>query len=110
MPKKNIDSYHMNLGDYYGYPKCCQDFFFQKRMSEKNLTLTQNQRHASNGKGFIPCPTCADYLVENNLKIVYLIKNRICPHIFPIFYCYNLACSCEKPASVLKKISNTGFK
>lgn len=100
----------MNLGNYYGYPKCCQDCFFQKRMIEKDLTLTQNQKYTSNRKGFIPCPKCADYLVENNLKIVSLINNRICPHPYPIVYCYNLACSCIKPPSVLKKIKQTNFK
>tara|TARA_Y100000389_G_C17156070_1_gene361989 strand:+ start:348 stop:644 length:297 start_codon:yes stop_codon:yes gene_type:complete len=93
----------MERGDYFGYPKCCQDFFYQKRMLEKNLTLLPNQKYTSNGKGFIPCPKCADYLVENNLKIVYLIKNRICPHPFPTSYCYTLECSCKKPPSILKK-------
>ena len=95
----------MERGNYFGYPKCCQDFFYQKRMIKKDLSLTQNQDKYK-GYGFIPCSKCADYLAENNLKIVYLIKNRICPHPFPKSYCHNLECSCVKPPSVLKKIIN----
>ena len=98
----------MEKGDYYGYPKCCQDWFYQKRRIGKDLT--PNQNYTSNRKGFIPCPKCADYLVENNLKIVSLINNRICPHPYPIVYCYNLECSCKKPLSVLKKIKQSNFK
>lgn len=100
----------MDMGEYFGYPQCCRDYFYQKRIVNKELILTQNQRNIGKKKGFIPCPKCADYLVENNLKIVYLINNRICPHPFPKSYCHNLECSCVKPPSVLKKISNTGFK
>ena len=93
----------MEKGFYYGYPKCCQEFFSNNRMTKKDLTLTLNQNKYKGG-GFIPCPKCADYLAENKYKQDSLIKNRYCPHPFPIIYCYNLNCKCIKPPFILKKI------
>ena len=95
----------MELDNYYGYPVCCQLYFYKTRMKDKNLILTQNQNKITSN-GFIPCPKCADYLVENNLKIVSLINNRQCPHSFPKSYCYDINCCCFKPNSVLNKIKH----
>ena len=52
----------------------------------------------------IPCPKCADYLVENNLKIVSLINDRTVSFISTT-YCYDKCC-CFKPNSVVNKIKH----
>ena len=94
----------MDLGVYYGYPECCRYYFYHIRMKGIGFTLSQSQNKFT-GNGFIPCPNCADYLVENNLKIVSLINNRLCPHSFPETYCSNIKCSCIKPKWLIELIN-----
>ncbi len=76
-------------GIFFGYPKCCIDFFIERTraildsttkkefIDAQYLTPAQQQFHA----GFIPCPECAETV--DNKTIKNLIKNRICSLEYP---------------------------
>ncbi len=68
-------------GEYYGYPPCCIEWFtFNRGLSfflmREVTPLTSAQEAASDGKGFIPCPICAERIASGEIKIQDLIKNR----------------------------------
>lgn len=73
------------LGKYYGYPECCTAWFITRGLrimnSEGNTPFTSQQDLVSDGKGFIPCPSCADKITRDNIDS--LIKDRICSTPYP---------------------------
>ena len=58
-------------GDYFGYPRCCQDEFYAilYNLSKR----TENQKKASNNSGFIPCVKHAEEIVAGILRLEDLI-------------------------------------
>jgi len=67
------------LGEHLGYPKCCIDSFWQTMGAVNNPKGAQ----AGNHTGFIPCPICADKVLNNTVKLEELITNRIHEIAFP---------------------------
>lgn len=79
------DGMHPKLayyGTYYGYPDCCIKFFDTRLDGNMALTLSQNMVHEN--KGFIPCAKCADKVVNKEVTLKELIKDRIYEREFPI--------------------------
>lgn len=69
-------------GEFYGYPKCCTDFFI-KNWGKGRSGFTDNQmKVASNNLGFIPCQ-CHAILINKGLPISSLLVNRVCNTPFP---------------------------
>jgi len=68
------------LGKFYGYPKCCINSFIE------NTKRTRNQRYVHKGLGFIPCNNCATKIMNGDITIEQLIKNRIFSKEFPATY------------------------
>lgn len=64
-------------GEYFGYPKCCIESF------DKQNKFTRNQRYVHKRKGFIPCDSCAEKILNNETTIEGLIKDRICSLPYP---------------------------
>lgn len=67
-------------GIYFGYPQCCIANFVVLD-DIKNRSDEQKQVHK--GTGFIPCHSCTKKIVEGEVTLEGLIKNRICPTEFP---------------------------
>mgnify|MGYP006282196489 CR=1 FL=1 len=69
-------------GDYYGYPRCCQDGFYEF-LACKNKR-SSDQRKAGNGTGFIPCVKHTEEILTGKLKLEDLIlPTRQHPKPFP---------------------------
>jgi hypothetical protein len=73
-------------GILFGYPKCCIDAFIKRSQSmlisddKGKVTidpLTEEQSQAHGHTGFIPCPSCATKLVENDKPVESLITHRM---------------------------------
>lgn len=60
------------LGEHYGYPKCCIASF------EQTMGAIGNPLGAEAGEetGFIPCPSCAKLIINQEIKLGDLIINR----------------------------------
>jgi len=72
-----ISSQH-DIGNYYGYPKCCiKDF--EKILQRPNNLQCKISKHS----GFIPCMICCQLIIKDKIKIEDLIQNRICKIPFP---------------------------
>lgn len=67
-----------DLGEYFGYPKCCIDEFENKLHRASKL-----QRKISKSQGFIPCISCCKLIMEDKIKIDKLIINRECELPYP---------------------------
>lgn len=67
------------LGKYYGYPQCCIDSFYRTMGALGNPQGAE----AGNFTGFIPCPTCANKVLNGQKKLKDLITNRKCKKPFP---------------------------
>jgi hypothetical protein len=70
-------NYRELFGKYYGYPKCCIDSFII------GTKKTRNQRYSHKRLGFIPCNNCATKIMNGEITIEQLIKNRIYSKAFP---------------------------
>jgi hypothetical protein len=77
--KDKTNRWYVINGIYYGYPLCCI-----KNFCERGYKLTKDQREISdNHFGFVPCPKCAKKILQKELDIIDLIKDRICEKPFP---------------------------
>ena len=72
----------IKVGIDLGYPKCCAKGFVFDRPFEKYQLEAANL----NGKptGFIPCRSCATKILNGEIKITDLIKNRKISAPFPM--------------------------
>lgn len=77
--------YYKAVGAYFGYPDCCIEHFterveeIQKIQAEGGKefpNINENQCAVIDGEGFIPCPTCADKLVESGKRLDTIIDNE----------------------------------
>jgi len=68
-----------DIGEYYGYPKCCIDAF-EKNKYKRPSKL---QSKISKFQGFIPCISCCKLIMEDKIKIYNLIQNRECELPYP---------------------------
>lgn len=73
------------LGEYYGYPKCCIDEFFERRSCDRNtVKITYKTCFlASKQSGFVPCKKHAEDIVNKKITLGDLISNRSCKSSFP---------------------------
>lgn len=69
------------IGKFFGYPKCCINWFINNRMINWK-PLDEQQELVNGNKGFIPCPECAKKVTKETLSS--LIKNRVCSTPFPV--------------------------
>lgn len=86
MENKVDVAFHMAIGKYLGYPECCVLWFIDKRLRlYPNMAPLTPQQHLifREGKGFLPCPVCAEKVTA--LKVGTLITNRQCPTPYPKF-------------------------
>lgn len=61
-------------GKVFGYPQCCIDSFCK---TFGFMGADENQREvAQNGFGFIPCPKHAKQILDKEITIESLIKDR----------------------------------
>lgn len=67
-------------GIYFGYPKCCVDWFIRNRMNNY-IPLNKNQEAVHGNEGFIPCPKCAKKVNKDTIHT--LIRNRVCKSPYP---------------------------
>ena len=72
--KMERNSIWQSNGITFGYPQCCIDSFCK---THGFMNADENQRTvAQNGFGFIPCATHAKQILNNEITIESLIKNR----------------------------------
>lgn len=69
--------YWKDAGEYYGYPKCCIEHFCS------NIIKTDEQKIVAKSQGFIPCPDCTKRILDGEIKLEDLIKDRKCEFPFP---------------------------
>lgn len=76
---------YYELGKYFGYPDCCIHDFIRRinSLDGHEIKLTENQNNVHLHTGFVPCDKCSTYLLENNICISSLIRNRECEFEFP---------------------------
>lgn len=66
---------HLPMGPYYGYPKCCIDYFFSEGY---DLYKYPNPLL---GTGYVPCKDCCNKSKEELITIIN--SNRFCKKPFP---------------------------
>lgn len=78
-------THFINAGKYFGYPECCTEAFIG--MVSRDESPTEPQCQAGQHTGFIPCPTCTDKILKEELSPKEFLANsgipRICPTPFP---------------------------
>ena len=62
-----------NNGEYFGYPKCCIDYFILGKYKSEELILLLEK---IDSKGFLPCPSHCLKILNNEIIIESLIQNR----------------------------------
>lgn len=64
-----------NVGKWLGYPDCCCSYFISK---DEGPTEEQTLAGQIDGEatGFMPCPECAKKILNKEIKITDLIKDR----------------------------------
>ena len=62
-----------SLGIYFGYPKCCITQFCSEIINERD----PSERNID-GSGFIPCREHYLEIISGDIKLIDLIKNRVC--------------------------------
>ena len=77
---KTTDLQWVALGKHYGYPDCCIVDFCMTHWTARTI----NQEKVHNNQGFVPCPNCADKIVEGKAKIEDLIVDRKSKSPYPV--------------------------
>jgi len=80
--QEDIDYWRQN-GKYFGYPQCCIDSFCNKS-KENQFYISPEQEKAVDNHGFIPCQEHAVMILEGNITLGELIKDRKCKHEYPL--------------------------
>lgn len=73
--------WYTKAGKYFGYPSCCIDNVIDR--AKKGWKMTADQKKVNKNTGFVPCKMCSKKIVNGEIKIEDLIKNRICKSKFP---------------------------
>lgn len=95
----------IRIGQYYGYPQCCIDDFFEtadvdivtgcmradylQRRKDHNMRQEQlaqagvNPKHLCDRSGFIPCRNHCQMVIDDKIQIKDIIVNRVCRTAFP---------------------------
>jgi hypothetical protein len=66
-----------DYGGWFGYPQCCIDHFTSGK------EITPDQYKAANYHGFVPCPEHTKQILDGEITLESLIKNRKCKTPFP---------------------------
>ena len=86
--------YNMDkLGEHFGYPSCCIEFFKTQEHITIHLSLYEEllPKSGINNTGFIPCPHHLRLLCDNKVTILELLKERKCETPFPFHRRYTCA-------------------
>jgi hypothetical protein len=73
------------LGEHFGYPVCCIEFFKTQEHMTTHLSLYEELMPKSGAyrTGYIPCLNHLRLLCDNKVTIQELLKGRKCLTIFP---------------------------
>ena len=73
------------LGEHFGYPSCCIEFFKTQEHTTIHLSLYEEllPKSGVNHTGFIPCLDHLKLLCDNKVTIQELLKDRKCQTPFP---------------------------
>ena len=79
--KDEVNFHYYLYGINYGYPECCTQEFVEnldnKESDKRNVCFI-----AAGNTGFVPCYKHSCQILNNEIKINDLIKNRICDYKF----------------------------
>jgi hypothetical protein len=88
---------YLKCAKYYGYPDCCTQEFQQnlienegkytdeiRKLNEKKSSKREIRFLAAGNTGFVPCYNHSCQILNNEIEINDLIKNRICEKPFKI--------------------------
>ena len=82
--------YEKLQGEYYGYPKCCINYYLKHAFVGKEAVwwdkLFKKYPRADRKigqTGFIPCPSHLARISAGKIEIEDLIVNRLCPSPYP---------------------------
>ena len=67
---------YKEYGNWFGYPLCCTEYF-------SNDVLSEDQYKAANETGFVPCPEHTRQILNGEITLESIIKDRKCPIPFP---------------------------
>ena len=79
--KHDIDYHYYLHGINFGYPECCTREFV-KNIGNKTSYKRKVCFIAAENSGFIPCYKHSCQILNNEIKINDLIRNRICSYKF----------------------------
>lgn len=73
------------LGEHFGYPHCCIEFFKTQEHMSIHLSLYEElmPKSGAYATGYIPCLNHLRLLCDNKVTIQELLKNRKCETKFP---------------------------
>lgn len=80
-----MDKHFGCLGEHFGYPPCCIEFFKTQEHITTHLSIYEEllPKSGVNNTGFIPCLDHLRLLCDNKVTIQELLKNRKCETKFP---------------------------
>lgn len=60
-----------DMGNYWGYPECCIEHF-----ATRKGPMSEDQRAASQGTGFVPCPSCTQLVLKGKPLQELILPSR----------------------------------
>ena len=71
------------VGIYFGYPKCCIEFYMKSIFDKNMQNEVQQSMEVSNETGFIPCTKHAQQIMKKEITLSDILCNRECETTFP---------------------------
>ena len=81
------------LGEHFGYPPCCIEFFKTQEHMTTHVSLYEElmPKSGAYATGYIPCLNHLRLLCDNKVTIQELLKGRKCESTFPFHRSYTCA-------------------
>ena len=76
----------MESGKFYGYPQCCIDEFIEHKhlKGDQEALMARIKEAGLYNCGFVPCEAHLQKLIDGEISVKSLIKDRQCKNPFPI--------------------------
>lgn len=76
----------MESGKFYGYPQCCIDEFIEHKHlnGDQEALMARIKEAGLYNSGFVPCEAHLQKLIDGEISVKSLIKDRLCKNPFPI--------------------------
>lgn len=71
------------VGIYFGYPKCCIEFYMKSIFDKNMQNEVQQSMEVSNETGFIPCTKHTQQILKKETTLHDILCNRQCETTFP---------------------------